>query len=413
MLSLKAFIVARREYLALVRTKAYLLGLFLAPALMSIAVLLIPNADTPADGGPREVALLDYTGTVGSALAAAAAEAGFSVSSHAPEALDAQARARLDEQVREGTLAAVLLVSPQAISGSDGDASIVLTVRNVASHSTLWLQRTLDGIVQLKRLEAAGIESSRARQLLQGVHVQIRLPEGPAGGDSEAAVKSAITPMFTLLLVFLAVMSSAPYMLHSVIEEKQQRIAEVLLGSMSPFDLMAGKLFGAAAAGLTVVAVYGVMGLLGASRYGIGSAPLSPMLLLLSLADVLLALVMFGSLFLAAGAAATELKDAQGLMTPLTLVMIVPMMAISQLIGNPDGPFAVGLSLFPMTAPMTMPLRLSITSVPVWQVAVSVLGTLLSTVCIVWIAGRIFRIGILSQGRAPRLRELVQWVRSA
>jgi ABC-2 type transport system permease protein len=413
MLSIKAFIVARREYLALVRTKAYLLGLFLAPALMSIAVLLIPNPNAPAEGGPREIALLDYTGQVGAALSSAAAEAGFSVSSHAPETLDAAARAHLDEQVRDGTLAAVLLVSPQAISGSDGDAQIVLTVRNVASHSALWLHRTLDGIIQLKRLEGAGIESARARQLLEGVQVQIRLPDGPVGGDSEAAVKGAIAPMFSLLLVFLAVMSSAPYMLHSVIEEKQQRIAEVLLGSMSPFDLMAGKLFGAAAAGLTVVAVYGVMGLLGASRYGVGAGPVSASLLLLSLANVLLALVLFGSLFLAAGAAATELKDAQGLMTPLTLVMIVPMMAISQLIGNPDGGLAVGLSLFPLTAPMTMPLRLSITTVPLWQLAVSVLGTLLTTVCVVWIAGRIFRIGILSQGRAPRFGELVQWIRNA
>jgi ABC-2 type transport system permease protein len=270
----------------------------------------------------------------------------------------------------------------------------------------------LEDVIQLKRLEASGIETERAQQLLDGVQVEIRLPESSEAVDAAAAVKSAVTPMFTLLLVFLAIMSSAPYMLHSVIEEKQQRIAEVLLGSMSPFDLMAGKLLGAAAAGLTVVAVYGVMGSLGAARYGLESG-ISPWMLLLSLADVLLALVMFGSLFLAAGAASSELKDAQGLMTPLTLILVVPMMAISQLIGNPDGALAVGLSLFPLTAPMTMPVRLALTTVPVWQIALSVLGALLTTLAIVWLAGRIFRIGILSQGRAPRLGELWQWLRSA
>jgi ABC-2 type transport system permease protein len=132
----------------------------------------------------------------------------------------------------------------------------------------------------------------------------------------------------------------------------------------------------------------------------------------MSLADVLLALVMFGSLFLAAGAAATELKDAQGLMTPLTLVMVIPMMAVSQLLGNPDGALAIGLSLFPLTAPMVLPLRLATTSVPAWQIAISVCGTLAATTGIVWVAGRIFRIGILAQGRAPRFGELWQWIKN-
>jgi ABC-2 type transport system permease protein len=413
MFSVKALIVARREFLALVRTKAFVIGIVLAPALMAMAALLVPAADNPGDG-PREVALIDHSGHLAAPLELAAHDAGLTVTAHPPAAVDDSARARLDAQVRDGSLAAVVVIGSDVVTGNGVGpaAQVVLTVRNVASRSTLWLHRTLDDLVQLKRLEAAGIDPDRARQILAGIELQVRLPESSGEHDPNLALKGAITPLFTLMLVFLAIMSSAPYMLHSVIEEKQQRIAEVLLGSMSPFDLMAGKLLGCASAGVTVVLVYAAMAFAGASHYGVGGV-LSPAALLLSLAHVLVALVMFGSLFLAAGAAATELKDAQGLMTPLTLVMIIPMMTLSELLGNPDGALAVGLSLFPLTAPMILPVRLATTSVPVWQVVVSVLGTLLSTLVIVWAAGRIFRIGILSQGRAPRLSELLRWIRSS
>jgi ABC-type Na+ efflux pump permease subunit len=309
----------------------------------------------------------------------------------------------------------VLVVQAHAIdgppNGAPSEGSAVLTVRNAANRTTQWLQRTLNDVVRMQRMSAAGIERERAQQILSDPGVQIRAPSSSGESSTHAALKATIVPLFTLMLVFMAIMSSAPYMLHSVIEEKQQRIAEVLLGSMSPFQLMTGKLLGAAGAGLTVVAVYAVMAAFAASRYGVGSV-LTPLLIVMALADVLLALVMFGSLFLAAGATATEIKEAQGLMTPLMLIVFLPMMALSQLLTNPDGQLATALTLFPLTAPMILPLRLATTSVPVWQIVTSITGALATTVIVVWLAGRIFRIGILSQGRAPKLRELVQWMRS-
>jgi ABC-2 type transport system permease protein len=409
--SVKALIMARREYIALVRTKGFLIGLILAPALMVALVATVPTSGSRFEGGPREIALIDHTGRLQAPLMEAARAVGLKITTP-PLLGGGEEQARLESDVRYGSLAALVVVKSKAISGpsSDPDAQVVLTVRNIASHSALWLQHALDDVIQLQRLTSAGVEPKRAQEILSPVRLDVRLPESGEAG-THSAVTGAIAPLYTLILVFLAIMSSAPYMLHSVVEEKQQRIAEVLLGSMSPFDLMAGKLLGAAGAGLTVVAAYAAVGLLGASRYGL-EAVLSPAVMLMSLADVLLALVMFGSLFLAAGAAATELKDAQGLMTPLTLVMIVPMMAVSQLLGNPDGALAVGLSLFPLTAPMVLPLRLATTSVPAWQIVISVFGALVTTTGIVWVAGRIFRIGILAQGRSPRFSELWQWIRS-
>jgi ABC-2 type transport system permease protein len=416
MLSVKAWILARREYLALVRTKAFLLGLFMAPTLMAISLLLIPRGNTPEEGAPREVVLVDYSRHVAQPLIDAARAANITITDY-PESIYATStttRQELDQKVQNGTIAAVLVVQAHAIEGqpSDGgsEGSAVLTVRNAASRTAVWLQHALNDVIRMERMSAAGIERTRAQQILSDPGVQIRSPASTGESSRNAALKATIVPLFTLMLVFMTIMSSAPYMLHSVIEEKQQRIAEVLLGSMSPFQLMSGKLIGAAGAGLTVLAIYASMGIFAASYYGVASI-LSPMLLLMALADVLLALVMFGSLFLAAGATATEIKEAQGLMTPLMLIVFLPMMALSQLLTNPDGQLATTLTLFPLTAPMILPLRLATTTVPTWQLVVSIGGALLTTIAVVWIAGRIFRIGILAQGRAPKLRELVQWIR--
>jgi ABC-2 type transport system permease protein len=415
MLSFKSLILAQREYLALVRTKAFLLGMFLAPVLMVVSFLFIPRGNAPEEGAPREVLVVDYSRRVVPALISAASAANVTITDY-PESQYAAGgeREELDRRVQSGAVAGLLVIRQDAIEPGPpaGEKSAVLTVRNAASRTAVWLQRTLNDVIRLERMKAAGIEPERAQRLLSDPGVDIRAPAGAGESSRDAALKATLVPLFTLMLVFMAIMSSAPYMLHSVIEEKQQRIAEVLLGSMSPSELMTGKLIGAAGAGMTVLAVYAVMGGVAAARYDLGSV-LSPLLIVMALANVLVALVMFGSLFLAAGATATEIKEAQGLMTPLMLIVFLPMMTLSQLLTNPDGQLAITLSLFPLTAPMILPLRLAATNVPVWQIVVSVGGALLTTVAVVWLAGRIFRIGILSQGRAPKLRELVAWIRSS
>lgn len=413
MLSSKALILARREYWSLVRTRAFIFGLVLAPLLMAIALFLVPARDAPADTGPRQVILVDRTGELTAPFGDTLRAAGFELVLPAARPDAAESASRFDQQVRDGAVAALVEVGQDAFApdGDDAEARVVLTVRNLAHQSTSWLQQTLDDLVQLKRLEAAGVEPARARHILGGAKVRLRLPDSHGKTGVELALQAAALPLMTLMAAFFAIISSAPYMLHSVVEEKQQRITEVLLGSVSPTELMTGKLLGAAGAGLTVVAVYALMAGVSAAHFGL-RIELQPGLVLFGLFDVLVALILFGSLFLAAGAAATEIKDAQGWMMPLTLLLTLPMLTFSELLGNPDGSLAVALSLFPLTAPLILPVRLAITSVPIWQVCVSVIGALVFTCGSVWAAGRIFRIGILSQGRSPRLSELWQWLRS-
>ena len=409
----RALIIAVREYLAMVRTKSFLIGLLAAPTMVVVSMLLTPDGKAPSEGGPRSVAIIDHTGEVAPLLEPVAQSAALELHVHGPDTLDDAQRERLNQQLRAGELAAVLEIGAHAIDGggTGDDAAVVLVAGNFAGGTTRWLQSTTRRLVQQERLRAAGIEESQIQQLLRGTQVEVRPPPQPDAAEDEDPdwLARTLAPMVSLLLVFVAVMFSAPQLLQSVIEEKQQRISEVLLGSVSPSTLMLGKLLGTSAVGITVLLAYVGMGLVAASQAGLGSV-LSPLVIALAVLNVVVALVMFGSLFLAMGAASNDLKDAQGMMTVVIVLLVVPLMTMTSFLDDPHGTLSVSMSLFPFTAPMVMPVRMAITQVPVWQVCASFAGAALTTAVIVWVAGRVFRVGILAQGQAPKLRELARWV---
>jgi len=123
-----------------------------------------------------------------------------------------------------------------------------------------------------------------------------------------------------------------------------------------------------------------------------------------------LAILMFGSLFLAAGSCCNDLREAQNLMMPIWIVLCIPFFALGTIIRHPGSDFAVYLSLFPPATPMLMMLRMAIPpGVPLWQPVIGIVGALLTTLFCVWVAGRIFRVGLLLQGKPPRIGDLVKF----
>jgi ABC-2 type transport system permease protein len=198
--------------------------------------------------------------------------------------------------------------------------------------------------------------------------------------------------------------------LNSVLEEKTSRISEVLLGSVTSFELMLGKLLGSAGMALILGGIYIAGGLVVAHRYGMDNvipATMWPWLV----GFLVLAILFYGSLYIAVGAACTEFRDAQSLMMPIVMLTIMPMMAWSAVLRDPNGSLAVGMSLFPPATPFLMLLRLALTpGPPMWQVGLSFLLTLLMAVGCVWAAGRIFRVGVLAQGKAASYGDMIRWV---
>ena len=198
--------------------------------------------------------------------------------------------------------------------------------------------------------------------------------------------------------------------MQGVVEEKQQRIAEVLLGCIAPFELMLGKLLGMVGVSLTLLGFYSVGGGIAASRYGV-AALLSPALVGWFALFVVLAALMYGSIFLAVGAAASDMKETQALQLPIVLLATAPIMLVRAIVRNPTGKIAIIGSFFPFSAPMLMSARLAMANpVPWWHPAVASLGVLASALFCVWAAGRIFRIGLLLQGTSVRWTDLGRWI---
>jgi ABC-2 type transport system permease protein len=219
-----------------------------------------------------------------------------------------------------------------------------------------------------------------------------------------------LVPAVLVFLMFMMIMISSTPAMHGVVEEKMQRIAEVLLGSVTPFQLMLGKLIGVLAVSLTMAAVY-LGGIYVVALYKDWTRYLPAHVLLWFLLFLLLAVTMYGSIFLAIGSAASDVKETQTLVLPVILLACIPMFVLRNALENPNHPLVVWTSFLPPVTPMLMTVRIAISPGPVWwQPLLSVTLAIATTIACVYAAGRIFRVGILMQGKGARLGQIVSWV---
>jgi ABC-type Na+ efflux pump permease subunit len=191
------------------------------------------------------------------------------------------------------------------------------------------------------------------------------------------------------------------------------RISEVLMGAITPFQLMMGKLIGSVAVSVLLAAIYIGGGLVVAQYWGgYASAVTAEALAWFTLFLVMAGLI-FGSIFIAIGAACNDLKDTQSMATPAMVLVMLPMFTWMSVLRAPDGMTAMMLSLFPTAAPFLMMLRISLRpGPPAWQIALSILIMGATVVLAIWAAGKIFRTGLLMQGKSATMAEMLRWVRA-
>jgi ABC-type Na+ efflux pump permease subunit len=219
--------------------------------------------------------------------------------------------------------------------------------------------------------------------------------------------------MVLMMLMFMLVISTASSLLNSVMEEKMTRISEVLLGSVTPFQLMMGKLAGIVGVSLPLALVY-LAGALSLAAYNGYADAVTPAQIVWFIVYLVMAMLIYGSLFVAIGAASTDLKDAQGMMTPVMMLFMLPMLVWVPVLRAPGSTMAIVASLVPLATPILMTLRLALKPGPAaWQIALSFVLTGLTTALFVWAAGRIFRVGILMQGKSATFREMARWLRTS
>jgi ABC-2 type transport system permease protein len=423
--------IAETELLALVRTKFFVIGIISMPLLGAVVFTFLRFADEQVDRTDRPFAVIDRTGVLYEPLAREAdafnRESGDGTSQTGPHffPVPIDPAGRADDDLRTDLSARVRgheFFAFVEIPANIVDVSGAGTVRYYSQNTSYtrlptWLRTTISRAVERARFERAGIDPRLVSAMTARTDVATfgLVTRRPDGSTTEAPrvdeIQRLAMPMFFLVLMFMAVMSSAQHLIHTIIEEKMSRISEVLLGSVSAFQLLMGKLLGIVAVSFLLAFVYLAIAVYAALNFGRADVINVP-LLGWFLVFLVCANLMFGSLFQALSSACSDLKDAQSLLQPAMLVLIAAYLVSFMVIRAPDAPLAVALSFVPIFTPFAMLLRLAMSPpAPLWQVLVSVALLGATTVAVVWAAGKIFRVGLLMQGKPPNLPELLRWIR--
>ncbi len=424
--------IAQSEFTTLVKTKAFLFGIILMPVLMVGFFFFMSFAQRHVDVETRPFAVIDHTGVLYDAVRTSAetrnADSIDNGTRTGPEFVPSavtvagrsadEVKVELSTRIRDKDLFAFVEIPAEVLTATGSDVPPIRYYSESTSYEPLpnWLRTTLNEEITKRRFDAAGIDQAMITRLntrtpLSTFGLVERATDGSVKEAQEVdEIARMIVPFFFLFLMFMTVMTAAQQLLNAIIEEKMSKISEVLLGSVTPFQLLMGKLLGVVGVALLLTLVYfsgGVYALMSSGRWDL----FNPALVGWFVVFVVCAALLYGSLFLALGSACSDLKDAQSMMQPAMILIMLPYLGSFIVIQNPESSLAVGMSFFPTMTPFTMMLRIAMPpGPPMWQVLVSVLGLVACTALFVWAASRIFRVGILMQGKAPTLPELVKWI---
>jgi ABC-2 type transport system permease protein len=424
--------IAKTELLALVKTKFFIVSVLLVPVMIGASIGFQVLAEKRLDKEDRTIAVIDHTGVLFAPLVQAAAEYardggtgdGTPGPRFVPRAVDLAGRSA--EDVKLGLSADVKAKSlfgyveiPAGVLDPNASSSVAIDYyTETPSYDDLprWLQRTLSAEIARQRFQRASVDPDLAAKLGRSTPVStLGLLVRGADGTVQPAkkinqIQTFALPFGLMYILFLAVMMNAPHMMTAVVEEKMSRISEVLLASATPFQILAGKLIGITAVSVTLSAVYVGGGVYVAAAYGQWGL-LQPALFGWFLVFLVCAVLMFGSVFLAVGASSSDLKDAQSMMQPAMFFLLIPIFLSTVIIRSPSSTVSVVASMVPTATPFLMLVRLAVTPPPpMWQVWLSLGLTLGTSAFFVWGAGKIFRIGLLMQGKPPNLPELWKWI---
>lgn len=464
--------VAWREFTATVATKGFILGVCLPPLIMLAMfplIFLLMNKSGPRVSG--EVAIIDHTGLVAPRVAElfdpqevakrnarqretlekafdstpASAMMTEEQKKLALEQAKAQAESNTDlrivtlppdadvEREKEPIAAAegrekevsagevkrlALAVIPEgSIKSADGEETFETYEFFVAPKLDFEvkrdIERQIDSAIVDARLKTAQYDPAHIRALMKSPEAKSTAVTKQGERAAANELSGMLLPFAFMFLLWIGTFSAGQYLLTSTIEEKSNRVMEVILSAVSPAQLMTGKIIGQMAVGLSIILAYGLLG--GGSLIIFKQNHLLDLTLFgLLIVYFFIAFFLIASMMAAIGSAVSSIQEAQSLMMPVMMVLILPMVLWMPLQRNPNSLFAVILSFLPPVSPFVMVLRMAGSEeVPTWQIGGSIVVGIISAVIAVWFASKIFRVGVLMYGKPPSFFGLLKWIRYA
>jgi ABC-2 type transport system permease protein len=438
----KLWAIVRREYVERVRTKWFIISTVFAPLLFAVFAflpLLLRNTDAKSVA-PR-VLILDAT-------------------QHGLGNLVARSMAVMQSSSEDASMADVRIVNPDSIAQARDDATtevahrlangyVLLDAGTLRGDTVTYAGRRADsrsergtiatavraGLVAL-RLRTSGLSAAAIDSVVSTPVPELHAESINDAGRDVSTPAKAMVATFVAIFLYASILLYGQSMLSGVIEEKMSRVSEIVISSVKPEILLAGKVIGVTAVGLTqqIVWVGGTIALISArglffgapalakaqaagAAGGFGSADMLAAIVatpwswvLAVLLFLLLGILFYGSLYAAVGATVGTEQDARQAAFPVVMLIVLTAVLITPTVTNPTSQLAVVTSLLPFSSPIIMPIRMALTDVPLVQLLGSLVILAASCVGAVWLAGRIYRVGLLMYGKRPTLSELRRWI---
>lgn len=434
----KLLAIITREYLERVRTKWFAIATLLGPVLF-LAITVLPVlfiSRTKASVESTNITIIDATGTgLGARVAGVLTDTSRvapTVTVTAPSDV-AAAESLATRGVMDKSRQGYLVLDSLTLQGT--------TARYAGRNTTTVpdmnrIGTAVDKAVLSQRLEGTGLTQARIDSLTR-VDVSLEKTELTDSGREKSGAGSTILGLIVSFLLYMVLVLYGQTVLRSVIEEKTTRVAEVVISSVRPEVLLAGKIIGIGGVAVTQMGVWMASSLwIGASvvpmivkrtaaTAGAAAADsvartndlmsnipsLSIGLLVSLLLFFVLGFIFYSCLYAAVGSTVNSESEAQQASTPVVMLLVLSAVFIQPVALAPQSTLAAVMSMLPFSAPIMMPMRMSLTSVPAWQVAVSLIGMVVACLAAIWFSARIYRVGLLMYGKRPTIGELFKWLR--
>ncbi|MBI1747256.1 MAG: ABC transporter permease [Acidobacteria bacterium] len=416
------FLIIRREYLQRVRTKGFIISTLLMPLLFA-ALVIIPIALTRLQTGEQKrIGVIDQSGLIYEDLSQSLNEKSengrpkFLLTKFSAEGDIAALRSQLKAKIINNQLDAYLFIGRDVTQ----KGAVDYHSKNVSNFMELRaLESTISAIIINRRLSQVGLDPVKVKSLVRRIDLKtIRISKQ---GETEDKGQTFAISYALVMILYGSLIFYGVSIMRSVIEEKSSRIVEILISSVRPFELMLGKLIGVGAVGLTqiliwslfltLLSLYGVAMISVFATQSIPKIEIPPSLLVYFVVYYISGYFLFGSLYAAIGAMVNSEQEAQQAQAPILSFLIIPLVLMTFIIRAPNSTFSTVLSLVPFFTPLLMFMRICIEPPPLFQILGSILLLLSTTVLIMWLVSKIYRVGILMYGKKPTLPELIKWLK--
>jgi len=423
----KLWTIFKREYLSRVKTKGFLIGTALTP-LFIIAVTIGPGLLINLKSEkPKTVSVVDLSGIVYSELEKVLNDTSGSgenlynlksvdASSETVEGVKAELSQAVDKDKIDG-----YFIIPEDIVESNKSEYYAKSVSDFDLNRTY--RNIISRVITNYRLKDSNLDPTLINKLTKRVELKtFKVEKG--GEEKEDQGLSFIVTFVMVMFLYMALIMYGAFVMRSVYEEKLSRVVEVLISSCKPFQLMAGKVLGIGAVGLSQYIIWAtVAGLLtvyagslismfspGAESAPIPTIPIS--VLVYFVIFFVLGYILFATLYAALGAMVNSDQDAQQLQFPVIILIIMAFFFAFHIIKNPTSGLSQIVSMIPFFSPITMFTRISVQAPPFSEILLSIVILIATIIFLIWLAGKIFRVGILMYGKRPTVPEIFRWIRS-